>query len=202
MIGAIFGSSIGGFFILQGVMGTSIPVVVVTSGSMVPTIYEGDILFIQHVLADEIASGDHANRTGDVIVYETRGIWPFPLSEPVVHRVIEKEYRDGKWWFTTQGDANYIPDNYEIPEENVYGKVVGVIPKVGWIKLFLDRSGIVIPLLVILAMLLVASIVWDVLHPEKEKDATGSSVPGEKNDSLDETRVHDAPASPGKPFRE
>ncbi len=158
-------------------MGTSIPMVVVTSGSMVPSIYEGDILFIKNVPADEIASGDHLNRTGDVIVYETRGIWPFPLNEPVVHRVIEKEFRDGKWWFRTQGDANYLPDAYEIPEEKVYGKVVGILPKVGWIKLFLDRSGIVIPLLVILAVLLVASVIWDVLHPEKEKDAPEETVP-------------------------
>jgi len=171
VIAAIFGGTFASYLILRAVMNTPVPIVVVTSGSMVPTIYEGDILFVQNVPGEDIIAGSHVNRTGDIIIYETQGVWPVPLQEPVVHRVIDKNWSSGKWWFRTQGDANYAPDGYWIPEEKVYGKVVGVIPKLGWVKLFLDRTNIAIPLLVILAAVLVLSIVWDAKHPEKEAES-------------------------------
>ena len=176
-LGAIFGGAFIFFFSLKAAMNTPIPIVVVTSGSMEPTINEGDILFIQNGSAENINAGDHDLRTGDVIVYETEGIWLFPISEPVVHRVINRTYNstDGKYYFQTQGDANFAPDAVLVPEDNVYGKVVGKIPYIGWVKLFFDRlsfGGINIGtfLLVILAVLLVISILWDVFKPSKEKD--------------------------------
>ncbi len=138
---------------------------------MEPTIYRGDVLFVKNVPPGEIIEGDHLARTGDIIIYETKGLWAFPISEPVVHRVVGKNYTSGKWYFTTQGDnviTNPNPDPYPVPEDKVYGKVVGIIPKIGNVKLFLDESGLAIPLLSILAVLLVVSIVWDYTHPEKK----------------------------------
>jgi signal peptidase len=169
IIALLIGGSFGFFFILQQVMRTPIPVVVVTSGSMEPTINEGDILFIQNGSAENIKAGTHENRTGDIIVYETRGLWSFPISEPVVHRVIEKDLVNGTYYFITQGDANGSPDPYPIPENKVYGKVVGIVPKIGWVKLFLDRTGLAIPLIVILGIILLISIAWDVVHPDEDE---------------------------------
>jgi signal peptidase I len=139
---------------------------------MEPTIYRGDVLFVKNVPSEEIAAGDHLARTGDVIVYETQGLWLVPISEPVVHRVVNETYTSGKWYFTTQGDnvlTNTNPDPYPVPEDKVYGKVVGIIPKIGHVKLFLDDTGLAIPLLGFLAILLVISIVWDYTHPEKKE---------------------------------
>ncbi len=180
MIAVIFGGTFGGYLILRAVMNTPVPIVVVTSGSMEPTIYKGDILFVQKVPGADIIPGSHVNRTGDVIIYETQGVWDFPLLEPVVHRVIDKNWSNGRWEFRVQGDANSAPDGccdaehpngYWIPEDKIYGKVVGIIPKLGWVKLFLDQTGITVPLLVILAAVLVLSIVWDAKHPEKPTES-------------------------------
>jgi signal peptidase len=180
IIAAIFGGTYGAFLIMQATSNTSIPVVVVTSGSMEPTIYRGDILFVKKTPPEDIIAGNHVNRTGDIIIYETRGLWPIPISEPVVHRVVNKTYINGTWYFRTQGDnviTNTSPDPYPVPEDKIYGKVVVIIPKLGYVKLFLDESGLAIPLLVFLAILLVISIVWDYSHPEKDK---GKDAKGEK----------------------
>ncbi|MHA2287180.1 MAG: hypothetical protein ACXABG_00210, partial [Promethearchaeota archaeon] len=48
------------------------------------------------------------------------------------------------------------------------------IPYIGWVKIFLTESGMLIPLLVIVSALLIISIVRDVIkgeHKEEEKDA-------------------------------
>jgi len=136
---------------------------------MEPTIHRGDVLFVNNVPPGEIIAGDHLARTGDVIIYETKGLWDFPISEPVVHRVINKTYSGGVWKFTTQGDANTSPDAYLVPEDKVYGKVVGIIPRIGEVKLFLDETNLTIPLLGFLGLLLVISIIWDYKHPEKKE---------------------------------
>ncbi|MFX0103685.1 MAG: signal peptidase I [Candidatus Hodarchaeota archaeon] len=171
-IGAIFGGAFIFFFSLKAAMNTPIPIVVVTSESMEPTIHKGDILFIKNVPAENINPGDHDQRTGDVIVYETEGIWASPIGQPVVHRVINRTYDNitGKYTFETQGDANISPDGFPVPEDNVYGKVVGQIPYIGWVKLFFDElsfGGVNIGtiLLVLLGVLLVISILWDVYKP-------------------------------------
>ncbi|HME55680.1 MAG TPA: signal peptidase I [Candidatus Lokiarchaeia archaeon] len=187
VLGVVFGGTLGAYFILCAAMNTTTPVVVVTSGSMEPTIYEGDILFVKNVPPSEIMPGSHVNRTGDVIVYDTNGLWLVPAPEPVVHRVINRTFVNGTYYFITEGDANPGPDPpgystpIKIPQNKVIGKVVGVIPKIGWVKLFLDQTNIAIPILVFLAILLVLSIVWDFLHPDTKKNEEKGVPPADEN---------------------
>ena len=57
---------------------------------------------------------------GDIVTYQTGGT-------PVTHRIVsenEKGYR-------TKGDANNTDDGTDIPKEDVVGKVVLVLPKIG-----------------------------------------------------------------------
>lgn len=84
---------------------------VVLTGSMSGTI-EPDDLIITHKQSDYMV--------GDIVMYQTDGT-------PVTHRIIsenEKGYR-------TKGDANNADDGTNIPKEDVVGKVVLVIPKIG-----------------------------------------------------------------------
>ncbi|MEX2681913.1 MAG: signal peptidase I [Candidatus Sigynarchaeota archaeon] len=199
IIAAIFSGTYIAYIIMQVACHTSIPVVVVTSGSMEPTIYRGDILFVNNVPPENIMPGDHVARTGDVIIYETKGLWAFPISEPVVHRVINKTYTDGMWKFTTQGDANPNPDAYLVPEDKVYGKVVGIIPKIGYIKLFLDETNLAIPLLGFLGLLLVISIIWDYKHPEKtEKREKNLSLSTREQCDLQGQENYGTPGEPAR----
>ena len=84
---------------------------VVLTGSMSGTI-EPDDLIITHKQSDYMV--------GDIVMSQTDGT-------PVTHRIIsenEKGYR-------TKGDANNADDGTNIPKEDVVGKVVLVIPKIG-----------------------------------------------------------------------
>lgn len=175
ILSVAFGGTFGVYYILQAAMGTEYPVVVVTSESMEPTIERGDILFIQAQDPATIVASSANQRDGDVILYETAGLWPNPVGEPVVHRVVEKYYDNatGQWMFRTQGDnrvTNPRPDPYPVPESHVIGVVVGRIPKLGHVKLWLSDTNLATPLIVILGALLVITIVYDILHPEEEEE--------------------------------
>jgi signal peptidase I len=76
--------------------------------------------------ADEIS-------IGDVIVFDAPGL---PL--PVVHRVIDRYRENGEWRFTTKGDRNPEPMMFErsIWLEQIRGKVIYVIPKIGYLSLW------------------------------------------------------------------
>jgi signal peptidase len=92
----------------------------VGSGSMEPKMYPGDVVIIAKVPVDNIV-------TGDVIQFRV------PEGITVMHRVIEiQETEGGGEVFITKGDANDEPDLEPVIPENVVGKAVMTIPKIGW----------------------------------------------------------------------
>ncbi len=105
-------------------LSTDMPIVAVESGSMEPTFYRGDILVLQGVPADQL-------KVGDIIVFS-----PAEKATPVVHRII-KINDDGS--FQTKGDANpgQIPFEKHIEASQIHGKVILIIPYLGWVKLFM-----------------------------------------------------------------
>ena len=114
---------------------TSKPVMAVVSGSMEPTFYKGDLIVSKGVPPGTL-------EVGDVIVYNNpiRGI-------DVVHRIVDIEERGHHIYFITKGDNNLTnpePDQVSglappIMDEWVEGKVVLVIPKLGWFKVALTE---------------------------------------------------------------
>lgn len=109
-------------------LSTDMPVVAVESNSMVPTFYKGDILVIQGVTDP----GQYWNflEVGDVIVFSPEGK---PI--PIVHRLIGKN-TDGT--FQTMGDANdgrQLPFEKHIEPSQIHGKMLLIIPFLGWIKI-------------------------------------------------------------------
>jgi len=103
-------------------LSTDMPVVAVESNSMVPTFYKGDILILKGVSKEDI-------KVGDIVVFS-----PYEGTTPVVHRII-KINKDGT--FQTKGDANsgQLPFEKRIKFEQIHGKVIFIIPYLGWIKL-------------------------------------------------------------------
>ena len=81
---------------------------------------------------------------------------PEPKEDTIarIHRVVDKWY-DGAWFFRTKGDANPIIDDAPVPESRILGVLVGRIPYIGWVKILLTDSGLLIPLLVIVSALLI-----------------------------------------------
>jgi len=92
----------------------------VGSGSMEPKMYPGDVVIIAKVPADNI-------QTGDIIQFRV------PEEVTIMHRVIEiQETEEGGKVFITKGDANDEPDSEPVIPQNVVGKAVLTIPKIGW----------------------------------------------------------------------
>lgn len=180
VVGVILGVNIA----LQIALGTSIPTVVVTSGSMIPTINIGDVCIIQRVAADQYVVGNHANRTGDIIVYNATGLLQGAWSggEPIIHRIISRTFDNatGHYSFLVQGDNNPSPDPDWVQDTRVYGKVISTIPWVGNIFLFLRGGGawiLVAALAVIIVYVLISETSKiDKKVKEKVKPDRGSAV--------------------------
>jgi signal peptidase len=90
----------------------------VSGVSMEPTLRPGDVVITRDTPASEIVPGD-------IIRFRVGGSY-------ILHRVIEVETSEGRPVFVTRGDANNTLDP-AVLESQVEGKVVAVVPKVGWI---------------------------------------------------------------------
>lgn len=164
---AFFGSFLV-YFGLQVALNTETPIVIVVSGSMEPSIREGDLLFVMGANPEDIKNGTVEEKNGDVIVFDARGLWTGAPEEPIVHRVVDKYLVGDTWYFRTKGDDNWLPDKAPVPESCIIGVVIGGIPYIGWIKILLTESGLLIPLLVIISAFLVISIIWDIFQGDNE----------------------------------
>ena len=168
LLGAAFSGAFLIYFIMQVGLNTDTPMVVVISESMEPNLLKGDLLFLKGTDPANIKSGTIEGKEGDIIVFDAYNLWHGAPAEPIVHRVVDKKYDNG-WFFLTKGDANPSPDAGWVPETRIIGVVVGRIPYIGWVKIILTDSGLLIPLLVIVSVLLVISVVWDIVKKEKDE---------------------------------
>ena len=106
---------------------------VIYSGSMRPNIDVGDIVLVSETDIKEI-------KVGDIIQFKTENV---PL--PIIHRVYNIHQEDYNLVFITKGDDNDNPDMDPVSPEQIMGKVIFNIPKIGWISItlkdFLNTLG-------------------------------------------------------------
>ncbi len=113
--------------VLAGQMGVlPFRVFTISTGSMIPAFYPGDVAVIR------VGSGLDV-QPGDVILFSTGG-------ERVLHRVVQVQ--DGQ--ITTRGDANQEPDRGT--RSRAEGKLLFTLPKLGYAvaaiqSLFSARAG-------------------------------------------------------------
>jgi len=125
--------------------GTPFPVALVTSDSMTPTLFEGDVVAWTPARIEDVEEGD-------IVVFKSYVRWPD--EKIVVHRVSEvKESSKGSILLETKGDKNewtdqagpHIPEPY-IREDNLMGKTVSInkyplkIPFVGLFGLWINEG--------------------------------------------------------------
>lgn len=117
---------------------TDLPIVAVESNSMVPTFSQGDILILQ---------GEPEYDIEDIIVFA-----PTPDVTPVVHRIVAIN-KDGT--YQTKGDANsnQLPFEKSIGQDTVHGKVILIVPYLGWIKIGISQY--VVPNVLWIAILII-----------------------------------------------
>ncbi len=121
------------FVINQGLgyaLETEKPVMAVVSNSMVPTFYKGDLVVVKGVDPREL-------EVDDIVIYHN------PRRDiPIVHRIIDIEDHGGSRYFYTKGDHNLRSDqdfgiSPPVSEDLIRGRVILVIPKLGWFRVIL-----------------------------------------------------------------
>lgn len=115
---------------------------VVLTGSMLPEIVPRDVVVTKKVEGKDL-------KVGDIITFipsDSR------ISNIIVtHRILNKYYdaTTKKYTYQTKGDANNTPDFTLAEDQNVIGKVIFKIPKVGYIQdLLATRGGLIIVVLI------------------------------------------------------
>lgn len=158
---------------------------VIISPSMVPTIKVEDAVVIKRVDEEELKKGDII--TFNSTDYRYSGV-------TVTHRIVGVEKTsDGKILYTTKGDNNNTPDSTRISYDNIYGKVILKIPKIGYLQYFLTQSygwiiAVVIPCLCIIIydiIKLIKTIKQSVTPSKKKKKTKNTS---EKQNSSKDKR--------------
>ena len=119
---------------------------VIVSQSMVPTIKVNDAIIVKRDNYDRYIVGDIISFYSTE--YDSNGM-------VVTHRIINKDKKNSTTsLYTTKGDNNSIADKNSVQTDNVYGKVLFVLPKIGFIKNFLSN-----PLNIILCILIPSTII-------------------------------------------
>ena len=134
--------------ILKVTLQTEYPLEVVVSGSMIPTLQVGDLIIVKGVTDGRDV---YVGPDGDIIVFHRPG----NPDELIAHRAVEKLLRGGTYYFRTKGDNNISIDGWIISEYDIVGKVVGRVPYVGYVLMFLSKPiGLVIAISVIAIIIL------------------------------------------------
>ena len=135
---------------LTAYFGAQNPFYVVSSGSMYPELAMYDIIVISgHVSFDDV-------KIGDIIVFDR----PKDHSKVIVHRVVAVVDDDPKT-LRTKGDNNQnsmVGTDYPITNEEYIGKVVHVVPQVGFITKILQPPINYIIIAVIIGILIIRQI--------------------------------------------
>jgi len=126
----------------------------VYTGSMEPAIPVGSVVVIKPANPDTL-------KVGDIICFKIES----ESSTTVTHRIINITDEG----FITKGDANEDPDQWIVKKENVIGKVIAVIPYLGYLGYFV-RTPVGFTLLIIIpASLLIILEIKNIIKETKQK---------------------------------
>lgn len=109
-------------------------VLVVQSASMEPTIEPGDVVIVKSKKKDT----SPALQVQDVITFKqimSSGEKPTWIT----HRVVDVTTAGGNTMYITKGDANDTQDKDPVTENNLLGKVVATVPKMGFFFDFIKQ---------------------------------------------------------------
>lgn len=152
----------GMFFGSKLILNTDYPLLTVESGSMcIPygarcdgwshpfdrTLHVGDIIIVQGVDPLELNTNYPYS---DIIVFHD----PYSTDTLIVHRIISVQEIDGKLYFHTKGDGNSIQDPWIVSQDKIVGKVVGRIPWIGNITLFIRFNSWALPVIIVLILII------------------------------------------------
>lgn len=102
---------------------------IIASDSMVPTLHVHDGIFIKRMNYDSY-------QIGDIVTFSEDSYYD---GMPITHRIVEKKNMEKESIYITKGDHNSNVDPVSITKEEIYGKVLFHIPKIGYIYDFFSN---------------------------------------------------------------
>ena len=100
--------------------------IVVASGSMMPTIYKGDVVIIDREKIDY-----NSLKEGEVLAF-------YHDNKIIVHRLIRVYEHNGEFILYTKGDNNDFEDDFITPKD-VYGVVRYKVPYIGLLTVWINK---------------------------------------------------------------
>lgn len=110
---------------------------IILSGSMEPELKIEDVVIVYKYI--DI-------KEQDIITFKSNNVL-------TTHRVIEIKESDGSKKYITKGDNNNVKDSEEITKEQIVGKVIYTIPKIGYIVLFIQSPYGIIMLIILFLLI-------------------------------------------------
>ena len=114
----------------------------IISQSMEPTINKHDIVIVNKVNEEDI-------KTNDIITFKIN-------NEIITHRIVSIDKENYNYIYTTKGDNNEVSDIEKIDYNQIEGKVIATIPKIGAILTILKNKIV----FAIILILLIISYYW------------------------------------------
>ncbi|MGF3105778.1 signal peptidase I [Rossellomorea sp. DUT-2] len=102
---------------------------VIATGSMQPIIDPGDVILVKKVNSKDV-------QVGEVIQFAEGDI-------KISHRVIDIIKKEGKTLYVTKGDNNSVKDSEPVHPEEIKGKIIYTVPKIGWPTLLIKSEDTV-----------------------------------------------------------
>lgn len=148
-------------------------VFVVQSGSMEPAIKTASVVFVlprNNPIMVSPAEGPRYE-IGEVISYGEG-------KEVFTHRVVDIKMEGGRYYYQTKGDANEAVDVGKVSDEMVVGRVVGVVPYLGYLFDFVrTQTGYVLLFVVPITIVVYSEIL-------KIKNVLLAMIEGRKRSSV------------------
>lgn len=154
----------------------------IVSPSMVPNINVLDVIITTRV------SDPAKIKVGDVITFNSTDYRSSGVT--VTHRVkkIEKT-SDGKYLFTTKGDANNTEDATRQPFSSIYGKVLIRLPKLGYIQYILSSVLGWVLLIIVPTVLIIGADIIKIIKTIKNDPNLKDKGKKKKTKSLKKTSL-------------
>lgn len=167
---------------------------IIITGSMEPNIMIDDAVITMRRNKEDI-------KVNDVITFVSQN--PNHNGVTITHRVVGIVKLDnGKISYRTKGDYNSIPDSSLVEYDNILGKVLFKIPKIGYLQAIIKNYKLLV-LIVIPCMLIIFSDIFKGLKRKFDGDGKdnnndtktgnnsncGSNMSGNVNNFADESQV-------------
>lgn len=113
----------------------------IISESMEPTLEINDVVVVQKCAPSRL-------QTGDIITFEQDG-------KIISHRILDIIVEKGNIKFETKGDNNKIPDSEKVEAEQVYGKVLFKIGKIGKVITYIQNIRGLINMVILMVIIFI-----------------------------------------------